>query len=220
MFKTSLLLMLVLFLLSLIFRGPIVESQDQRLGREQREVSEAINPLGLGALYTTVRGLDGMLRNEVQITHSSKVTDRNIYRLSNLTAVVGLDLSDSRISDVGISQLDGLPRLRYLQLARTQITDEGLRNIARFKELEAIDLTETKVTQAGAEHLRQLPKLKLVCAAGTSLTSLPSVSVEQSVRPGSWRGIDAKLDWEKKGWALAIELGENYERVPNGPKQQ
>jgi Leucine-rich repeat (LRR) protein len=115
------------------------------------------------------------------------LNDAKLKNLEGLTAVVGLDLSDTQISDAGLASLKGLTTLEYLQLAQTDVGDKGMEQLVDLVNLELLDLTYTRVTQDCATHLERLPKLKKVYACGTKLSHIQGVEVDYTHHiSGTW----------------------------------
>lgn len=179
----------------------------KELSAERERATKAVSQMeSPGKFYSVERGPDGVIHNRLELgPRGKKVNDNNIHNLEGLTAVVGLDLSETKITDAGLASVKGLTDLEYLQLSRTDITDAGLENLVGLVNLEALDLTGTRVTQAGAKYLERLPNLKVVCAAGTGLSQVKGVTVDHSRVTESWVGIKARKEWTSKGWALVAE---------------
>jgi hypothetical protein len=179
--------------------------RSKQLGAERERATDATSRMtDTGRFYAIVHGPNGTYNRLELAPRGKKVNDNNIHNLEGLTAVVGLDLSETKITDAGLASVKGLTDLEYLQLLRTDITDAGLENLVGLVKLEAVDLTGTRVTQAGAKYLERLPNLKVVCAAGTGLSQVKGVAVDHSRVTESWMGIKARREWSSKGWALVV----------------
>jgi hypothetical protein len=111
------------------------------------------------------------------------VTGPGLERLSKLSDLASLDLSDAPVTDAGLQSLSTLTRLATLDLSRTQIGGAGLAHVARLVQLHRLDLEGTKVSDAGLAHLGNLSRLTYLDLSETKVTN-------QGLRPlGSLAGL-------------------------------
>jgi hypothetical protein len=76
------------------------------------------------------------------------------------SAIVSLDLSESKVNRESLSYLSWLPGLEELDLSGTEIGDDDLDEIASLKQLKKLWLDDTKTSKLGAEKLSGLTNLK------------------------------------------------------------
>lgn len=123
------------------------------------------------ALRLDVRGdggfelsfLEALNADDLQALFLYEVSDDALLRLSKLTGLQELYLSNTTVSDEGLKQLTCLNGLRRLYLYHTDITDRGLINLLPLRDLKWLTLSGTKVTEAGLTVLRKaLPGCKVV----------------------------------------------------------
>jgi hypothetical protein len=141
-------------------------------------------------------------RSTVRAPHkpSSPVRDDNLRRLSEISALKGLDLtycneitndglahlkaltdlqvlvfSDCRrITDAGMVHVGEIKSLRRLQLL-PRITDEGFGHLKGLSNLERLSVSTSQVTDAGLAHLKDmnlLQELVVIGARGVTGTGL------------------------------------------------
>lgn len=111
---------------------------------------------------------------DVNIEHSSTVTDEGMTNLRGLTGLLTLSFFDSPISDQGLANMTdegrvSFPNLRDLWAADTKVTDKGLRYFSDSKQLKSMDLMRTRARDASV--FRNFPNLGTL---GIALTEIPS----------------------------------------------
>jgi internalin A len=99
-----------------------------------------------------------------------ELTDGDIRNIAELTDLVTLDFSHSRLTDVQLGQLSRCIRLTTLNLQGTPISDAGLAHLDRFPNLTDLNLSCTSVTNAGLPRLGTLKHLKTLKLALTDVT--------------------------------------------------
>ena len=97
-------------------------------------------------------------------------TDASLARLRKSTALLGLQLTSSKISDAGLEHLAKFPNLRWLTLNNTRVTDSGMAHLSQLGSLEELILTNTKVSDASIPAIAGLRKLQLIDLRGTQVT--------------------------------------------------
>jgi Leucine-rich repeat (LRR) protein len=140
---------------------------------------EAIEDLGGVVWYAK-----GFKNRVVEVSlEKTKVRDRDLLLVSNMTNLQELKLAGTHITDKGLIHLKNLARLEVLDLSRTkvrgpgllnlkdltllkdlymggcEITDSKLRTIARLKNLRRLFLDRTSINGSGFPHLKRLHKL-------------------------------------------------------------
>ena len=79
---------------------------------------------------------DGVVTG-LTVKDGSKLTDDDFRQLTRLGRLKTLDLSNC-LNDERISQLTALEGLEYLQTNLAQVTDDGLKPLARLKNLKTL----------------------------------------------------------------------------------
>jgi hypothetical protein len=78
------------------------------------------------------------------------------------------------VTDDGLRRLSGLTKLRELDLTQWGISDNGLKSVGPMTKLEILNLTSTAITDAGIEILLLLlpnmPSFKKIILAGTKVS--------------------------------------------------
>lgn len=93
---------------------------------------------------------------------NEQVTDEWLARLSGLTTLRRLDVSNCAIRGDGLRHVGGLVGLRELNLTLTPVTDEGLQHLSELVELRTLGLASTQCNGTGFVHLKGLKKLESV----------------------------------------------------------
>ena len=99
----------------------------------------------------------------VDVSFDASVTDAALAPLSDLNALIDLNVAGCRnVSDRGLASLPA-PRLERLNLRGTGVTDAGVPLLAKFTQLRELDLRGTAVSQQAISALaRQMPGLRLM----------------------------------------------------------
>jgi hypothetical protein len=123
--------------------------------------------------YTAVTGtgfayLRGLSVEEVSL-EGSPIDDAGLAAFDDLSELVSLDLSETRVKGPGLASLAKLPRLGSLNLSRTQIDDDGLHHLAKLN-LQSLGLEETSVSDAGLAELERLPTLRWLRLCGSRVS--------------------------------------------------
>lgn len=82
--------------------------------------------------------------------------DSSVAKISRLTALRKLQLSNTNVTDQNIQHLSSLKALRSLNLVGTQITARGLIHLKELKELKNVYLYRTSVAAAEREELKKM----------------------------------------------------------------
>lgn len=90
-------------------------------------------------------------------------------RLTALTELERLYLTESDITDADLTQLPKLPNLKVLWLEQTAITDDGLPAIGELSELVTLSLTGANLTGKGLKSLAGLKDLQQLFLDNTSV---------------------------------------------------
>lgn len=93
---------------------------------------------------------------------NERVTDDWLARLSTVSTLRRIDLSNCAIQGHGLRHLASLTGLRELNLTLTPVNDDGLKHLAGLTEIRMLGLASTQCTGAGFAHLKQLQKLESV----------------------------------------------------------
>jgi hypothetical protein len=93
---------------------------------------------------------------------NDQVTDEWLKRLTGLTTLRRLDVSNCAIQGHGLSHIAALTGLRELNLTLTPVNDEGLKHLAGLKELRKLGLASTQCNGTGFANLKSLRKLESV----------------------------------------------------------
>jgi len=121
--------------------------------------------LGLDRTHVTDAGLVPLLRTRTRWTSlylsDTKVTDKTLEALENMTSLGSLSLRNTQVTDNGLAHLKGLTKLNSLDLYGTRVTNAGLTHLKGLTNLWDLNVVSTKVTDAGLQELRRsLPNLK------------------------------------------------------------
>jgi Leucine-rich repeat (LRR) protein len=118
----------------------------------------------------------------LSVTEKKSLTDEDLKKVSQLTAVHTLEAKGSEITDDGLSALANMPRLRKLRLSQfSQVTDAGLAVLARLPELRELQLVSLpKITDDGLRHLAELTKLEKLQINGCPING------------SSWKNLQSK----------------------------
>ena len=102
------------------------------------------------------------------VKDGSKLTDDDFRQLIRLTRLKTLDLSNG-LNDERLSQLTALEGLEYLQTNLAQVTDDGVKPLARLKNLKTLKFFHPgkSFSGAGLAHLADMPNLRSVTVAGS-----------------------------------------------------
>lgn len=85
-----------------------------------------------------------------------------LTRLSRITGLTSLNLSDCRFDNADFASLKNLRELTFLTLDHTPINDDGLLQLASLKNLLSVSLSNTQVSDSAKEALcRAIPNLNL-----------------------------------------------------------
>ena len=96
--------------------------------------------------------------------------DRELARLSGLSALTHLELWRTGVNDDNAASLAAMSQLQHLNLAGTAISSAGLMKLRPLANLQSLDLTETQVDDSGIAALQSFPGLQTLSLAGTSIT--------------------------------------------------
>jgi hypothetical protein len=111
-------------------------------------------------VITTVDLYDGNNPLKGRGGRNERVTDQWLQRLSGLTTLRRLDLSNCAIHGDGLQHIAALTGLRELNLTLTPMTDEGLPHLAGLTELRKLGLASTQCNGTGFVHLKSLRNLE------------------------------------------------------------
>jgi uncharacterized protein YjbI with pentapeptide repeats len=121
-----------------------------------------------------------------------------IAKLSLITNLQGLDLSDAKVDDTCLSELNGQTKLVELNLSNTPISGACFVKIGRLPNLEVLNLSGTNVVDmtlvALAKSARKLRDLNL---AGTKITDTSLDYIMELKGLKVLRIADVKLDAAK-----------------------
>lgn len=93
---------------------------------------------------------------------NERVTDAWLERLSGLTTLKKLDISNCEIHGDGLRHVGTLLGLRELNLTLTPISDDALVHLGRLTELRYLGLASTQCTGTGFAYLKALRNLENV----------------------------------------------------------
>ncbi|MBU1220822.1 hypothetical protein KKF34_08650 [Myxococcota bacterium] len=87
----------------------------------------------------------------------TKISDKGLIHIANMTGLKTLDVSNNRIGDEGMKYLGKLENLTSLNLSQTLVTDAGLVELKNLKSLYSISINDVNVTGQGLRHLSRCP---------------------------------------------------------------
>lgn len=139
--------------------------------KEQEAVNKAIARIGIPVGKSFITDSTGAkVINRIELNYQgTDISDASLAELSNLSGVIGIDLSDTQVTDEGLSALSTLPNLEYVQLANTPISDVGLVEFKMFPSLKRLDLRRTNISKNAGEELSKCNSLIEVFSAGTEM---------------------------------------------------
>ena len=142
---------------------------EQRLAKREEDAVKTLSRSPANQLYTRPHWLRTLLARRtaghvVGIGLRSRETqDSDLPPLAELSELVWLDLTDTKVTDQGLMHLTGLTRLERLRLDETQVTNKGLVHLAKLKRLTTLNLYRTQVTDEGVKKLQAaLPDLEII----------------------------------------------------------
>jgi Leucine-rich repeat (LRR) protein len=100
--------------------------------------------------------------------HGKLVTDAGLAKLSALTQLKNLTLSNTSCTGAGFATWQNVP-LEALHLPESPLNDTGLANLKAFPQLKELQIYGSKVTGTGFQELAEL-KLRMVNLGGCPLT--------------------------------------------------
>jgi hypothetical protein len=128
-------------------------------GPREREVDGEIHLTLTGVKEVDYAYLKSKSNVNVLQMANPDVTDSTLRHLTEMTALVELDLNDTQITDEGLAIVAQLPALEKLRLRGTKITDAGFREHLFDKEqLSELDLTGTAVAGKTVRGWKNLKK--------------------------------------------------------------
>jgi hypothetical protein len=162
-------------------RRAIREKIEQERAIERRATAE-IQKLGGGVTFGSPPDLpvisvtfmftsDGEVTDEgLPVIHDSKVTDKGLKHLKELTKLQSLYLAANKVTDEGLKHLKGLTSLETLHLSNTKVTDAGLEHLKGLSNLRSLTIRNSQVTDEGLVHLKGLTNLQSLSLTNTKVT--------------------------------------------------
>jgi hypothetical protein len=183
----ALVLMLLWFLVSLVFRWRFQFSirslfaltiavaipcswlaVEMKKAREQKEAVERITNMGGGVRYA--RKADALGNGLPGSEPPAPAWLQDLLGVDFFTEVVQADFNSTGVTDAGLGPIEGLPQLRWLFLGGTRVTDAGLERIRMSTRLEGVDLDYTQVTDSGLRHIKGMTSLRWLGLRGNRVT--------------------------------------------------
>lgn len=106
-------------------------------------------------------------------------TDLGCLARPEMSAIVSIDASNSKLNDDDLYCISALHNLQELDLSNTKVTDYGVKALAGMVSLQKIWLDGTKVTAESVETLKSLPALRKVSLAETSVDDSQVISLKE-----------------------------------------
>ena len=102
------------------------------------------------------------------VADGAKLTDDDFRLLTRLSRLKTVSLSNG-LNDERLSQLTALAGLEYLQTNLAQVSDDGIKPLARLKNLKNVKFFHPgkSFSGAGLVHLAKLPNLRSLTVAGS-----------------------------------------------------
>ncbi len=142
---------------------------EQRLAKREEEAVKTLSQSPANQLYTRPHWLRTLLARRTSghvvgiSLRSREMRHADLPPLAELSELVWIDLTDTKVTDQGLLHLVGLTRLEQLRLDETQVTDAGLMHLAKLKRLSTLNLYRTQVTDEGVKKLQAaLPDLEII----------------------------------------------------------
>lgn len=85
----------------------------------------------------------------------TKITDKGLITISQLSKLTQLNLEHTAVSDAGMQPLKQLSSLTILNLVGTGVGDDGISSVATVKSLSRVFVYKSKVTKEGVLALKQ-----------------------------------------------------------------
>ncbi len=123
-------------------------------------------------LKTFLEQLKGTKIQSINLKRCSKLTNKGLDHLSNLTSLISLDLNSCKnITDNGLKHLSKLTSLTLLNLeGYNKITNQGLEHLSKFTCLTSLNLSWCEITDQGLENLTTLPSLTSLNLSQSQIT--------------------------------------------------
>ena len=97
--------------------------------------------------------------NDLQALFLYGCDDQALSRISHLTGLEELCLSDTQISDQGLSMVARLQALQRLSIYNTPVGDHGIEHLTQLNHLKWLTCSGTAITEEGFGHFRQVKPL-------------------------------------------------------------
>lgn len=134
---------------------------------------QRVTTVNLSQSSMTDEDIDVVLQcpySEICQMQSTKITDAGIWKLSGLSHLRELYLSDTHLTDGGCQVFNETSHLMVLYLDGTSVGDGGLQLVVSARDLESLSLSGTHITDRGVSHLTSLRSMKYLSLAGTEIT--------------------------------------------------
>ena len=133
-----------------------------------------LTTLALGSSRLTDRGLESLAQISSLTSldvNQLAVSDLGLAHIARLPNLRSLSLENTQVTDAGLSELKSHPKLHALFVAGTRLTDQGLEQLCQSKRWTYLRLNNTQVTDAGLQHLAGLDKLTTLGLYKTQITA-------------------------------------------------
>ena len=154
----------------LVIAFPNMQATDSHLELVKRL---KVSSLDLKNSKVTDRGLQDlqeMTTLTILMLDGTPVTNQGLGHLDKLTDLRVLTLGEQHITDAGLEHLKGMTQLFNFQVTSDRITDRGLAALSGFKNLRALLIGSPQITDAGLEQLKGLTGLKLLGIRSPQIT--------------------------------------------------
>lgn len=165
-----------------------VNPADEKALSALREAGAVVLPTARDNNYLTVsfitagKGVDSLIELLDPIRKQlvwlrlddSDVSDAAMARISKLSNLTRLYLTNTKVTDDGIAQLRNLKQLQVLNLVNTAVTDKGLLSLKDLEALRAIYLYKSRVDKARWSDLKTAFPAAVLDSGGYQVPILPS----------------------------------------------
>ena len=111
------------------------------------------------------------------------ISDEGLKSLAPLTALRALDLQGGQFTGTGLAALAGAKQFEFLQVAGSALDDAGCRLLPEvFPQLMSLDLSQTKITDSALKSLGRLANLSQLTLDGTKITDAGLVDLKPLVK--------------------------------------
>jgi len=129
--------------------------------------------------------------NSICVTDSD-FNDQGAAYMADLKNLARIEAGGCEITDGGVEQLAGLPCLETIEVDNTEITDRALAALSRSKSIKRLHLDNTAITDRGLSDLARIKSLKYLRLSGCKKVTPAGLAALKEALPGCqvfWPGV-------------------------------